>query len=130
MTAQDYKNKGFKISLHIDQAEIDAKEELAYNSYVLPILPNADRESEEVKNAIMAVTFLLLAQAFVFATRAGAKQKNTAQSSKPDDFAILNESASRAFASVEVLKNLDGANKKPKVIDVAHIYFKTQFFYI
>lgn len=130
MTAQDYKNNGYKISLHIDQAEIDAKEDLAFKCYVLPIIPTADREDENVRNVIMAITFVMLAQGYIFATRAGGKQKNTAQSSTPNDFAILNEGASRALAYLEILKTQEGAVAKPNVIDVAHLFLKTQFFYI
>ena len=128
MTAQDYINKGYRLSLHTAQAEIDAKEELAFKSYIKPILPNAEKESEEVKDALMALAFLLLLQANIFSTRSGAKVKNAPQSSNPTEWQILNENTVTAHRCIEELKTLPNAEKKPKIYDVAHIYFRTQYF--
>jgi hypothetical protein len=128
MTAQDYINKGYRLSLHTAQAEIDAKEELAFKSYILPILPTAEKESEEVKDALMALAFLLLLQANIFSTRSGAKIKNAPQSINPTEWQILNENTVIAHRCLEELKTLPNAEKKPKIYDVAHIYFRTQYF--
>lgn len=128
MTAQDYINNGYRLSLHTPQAEITAKEELAYNSYVKPILPNADREADEIKSTIMAIAFLLLLQASIFATRSGAKIKNAPQSSNANEWQILNETAVMAHSYIENLKNSPEAVPNAKIYDVAHIYFRTQFF--
>ena len=130
MTAQDYINKGYRLSLHTAQAEIDAKEELAFKSYILPILPNAEKESEEVKDALMALAFLLLLQANIFSTRSGAKIKNAPQSTNPTEWQILNENTVIAHRYLEDLKILPNAVSKPKIYDVAHIYFRTQSFNI
>ena len=130
MTAQDYINKGYRLSLHTAQAEIDAKEELAFKSYILPILPNAEKESEEVKDALMALAFLLLLQANIFSTRSGAKIKNAPQSTNPTEWQILNENTVIAHRYLEDLKILPNAVSKPKIYDVAHIYFRTQYFNI
>ena len=128
MTAQDYINRGYRLSLHTPQAEIDAKEDLAFRSYIKPILPNAEKDSEEVQDALMALTFLLLLQANIFGTRSGAKLKNAPQSTNPTEWQILNENTVTAHRSIEELKELPGAEKKPKIYDVAHIYFRTQYF--
>lgn len=128
MTAQDYINKGYRLSLHTAQAEIDAKEELAFKSYILPILPNAEKESEEVKDALMALAFLLLLQANIFSTRSGAKVKNAPQSINPTEWQILNENTVIAHRYIEELKALPNAVTKPRIYDVAHIYFRTQYF--
>lgn len=128
MTAQDYINKGYRLSLHTPQAEIDAKEELAFKSYIKPILPNAEKESEEVKDALMALAFLLLLQANIFSTRSGAKVKNAPQSINPTEWQILNENTVIAHRCLEELKALPNAVSKPKIYDVAHIYFRTQYF--
>lgn len=128
MTAQDYINNGYRLSLHTPQAEITAKEELAYNSYVKPILPNADREAEEVKSAIMAIAFLLLLQASIFATRSGAKIKTAPQSNNANEWQILNETAVTAHSFIENLRTNPEAVPNAKIYDVAHIYFRTQFF--
>jgi hypothetical protein len=128
MTAQDYINKGYRLSLHTAQAEIDAKEELAFKSYILPILPSAEKESEEVQDALMALAFLLLLQANIFSTRSGAKLKNAPQSTNPTEWQILNENTVIAHRCLEELKTLPNAEKKPKIYDVAHIYFRTQYF--
>ena len=128
MTAQDYINRGYRLSLHTPQVEIDAKEDLAFKSYILPILPNAEKDSEEVKEALMALAFLLLLQANIFSTRAGAKIKNTPQSTNPTEWQILNENTVTAHRFIEELKMLPNAEKTPKIYDVAHIYFRTQYF--
>lgn len=128
MTAQDYINRGYRLSLHTAQAEIDAKEDLAFKSYIKPILPNAEKDNEEVQCALMALTFLLLLQANIFGTRSGAKLKNAPQSTNPTEWQILNENTVTAHRSIEELKELPGAEKKPKIYDVAHIYFRTQYF--
>lgn len=128
MTAQDYINKGYRLSLHTAQTEIDAKEELAFKSYILPILPNSEKESEEVKGALMAISFLLLLQANIFSTRSGAKIKNAPQSTNPTEWQILNEYTVMAHRYLEDLKILPNAVTKPRIYDVAHIYFRTQYF--
>lgn len=128
MTAQDYMNKGYRLSLHTPQAEIDAKEDLAFKSYIKPILPNAEKESEEVKDALMALAFLLLLQANIFSTRSGAKIKNAPQSINPTEWQILNENTVVAHRYLEELETLPNAVTKPRVYDVAHIYFRTQYF--
>lgn len=128
MTAQDYINRGYRLSLHTPQAEIDAKEELAYKSYILPILPNVEKESEEVKEALMALTFLLLLQANIFGTRSGAKVKNAPQSTNATEWQILNEYTVTAHRYIEELKALPYAISNPKIYDVAHIFFRTQYF--
>lgn len=128
MTAQDYINKGYRLSLHTAQAEIDAKEELAFKSYIKPILPDSEKDSEEVKDALMALAFLLLLQSNIFSTRSGAKIKNAPQSSNPTEWQILNENTVIAYRCLEELKSLPNAVSKPKLYDVAHIYFRTQYF--
>lgn len=128
MTAQEYINNGYRLSIHTPQAEITAKEELAYNSYVKPILPNADREADEIKRTIMALTFLLLLQANIFSTRSGAKIKTAPQSSNANEWQILNETAVMAHSYIENLKASPEAMPNAKIYDVAHIYFRTQYF--
>lgn len=128
MTAQDYINRGYRLSLHTPQAEIDAKEELAFKSYILPILPNSEKESENIKDALMALSFLLLLQSNIFSTRSGAKVKNAPQSINPTEWQILNENTVMAHRCIEELKMLPNAEKKPKIYDVAHVYFRTQYF--
>lgn len=128
MTAQDYINRGYRLSLHTPQAEIDAKEDLAFKSYIKPILPDSEKESEEVQEALMALAFLLLLQANIFSTRSGAKIKNAPQSSNPTEWQILNEYTVMAHRYIEELKALPYAISKPKIYDVAHIYFRTQYF--
>lgn len=130
MTAQDYINNGYRLSIHTPQAEINAKEELAYNSYIKPILPNADKEADEIKRTIMALAFLLLLQANIFSTRSGAKIKTAPQSSNANEWQILNETAVTAHSYLENLKNSPEAVPNAKIYDVAHIYLRTQFFYL
>lgn len=127
MTAQEYINDGFNLSLHIDQNKINRAERLAMQNYIKPIAgdePNA----EQVRSALMATAFLILLQNTLAETRAGAKIKNTPQSNNAEDYTILSQWAIQADAELKQLRNITG-NHTAKINDVAKIYFKTQYFH-
>lgn len=130
MTAQDYINRGYRVSLHISQAEIDLKENQVVKCYIEPATGgNVDVEDEDVKNAIMAFTYILILQNSIIGTRSGARIKTTPQSTTASEQAIIDQTASDAHYYLQVLCD-KFAVKKPRITDIAHIYFRTQYFNI
>lgn len=130
MTAQDYINKGYRISLHTSQTEIELKENQVVKCYIEPATGgNVDVEDEDVKNAIMAFTYILILQNSIIGTRAGAKIKTTLQSTTASEQSIIDQVASDAHYYLQVLCERFEV-KKPKIVDIAHIYFRTQYFNI
>ena len=129
MTANDYQNKGYKISQLVLQAVIDKAEDTAKSAYIYPIISNAQTTDEDVKNAVMAIAYLIMCRNNVFVTRAGAKTKTTLQSEKPYSDSVSDEQVLECGRLLEVLRNKENANRDAKVVDVAKIFFKTNYFY-
>lgn len=130
MTAQDYKDRGYRISQHVSDKEIELKENQVVKCYIEPATDgNVDLEDEDVKNAIMAFTYILILQNSIIGTRSGAKIKSTLQSTTASEQTIIDQTASDAHHYLQVLCDKFMV-KKPKIVDIAHIYFKTQYFNI
>lgn len=128
MTPQDYKNKGFELSLNLNQSVIDRAESDVIRSYVTPILPTYQSSDEDVKSCIMNFAFLLILQrTTVKATRAGAKEKNDAYGITASTENRLQECALSAHSSLEVLRKKEGANAKAEIYDICGVYFQTNF---
>lgn len=131
MTPTDYKNKGYKVSLQMEQAVIDKAEATAMGAYILPILPDATTADNDVKNAVMALAFLLMCYDGTFVTRSGAKGKNTPTSSENKSTETIAGTNSLECARLlDILKTKDGAEKNPKIVDVAKIYFSSNYFHL
>lgn len=131
MTAQEYRQAGYKVSAQIDQSEIDRAEKDVLQAYVYPILSDADPTGDEVvRDTVMSFAFLLLLQRSISATRSGAKEKTTPQSVSADLWHILSMQAATCQMKIDALKQKTGANLKAEVKDICGIYFRTQYFYI
>ena len=130
MTAQDYRDRGYRISQHVSDKEIELKENQVVKCYIEPATDgNVDLEDEDVKNAIMAFNYILILQNSIIGTRSGAKIKTTLQSTTASEQTIIDQTASDAHHYLQVLCDKFMV-KKPKIVDIAHIYFKTQYFNI
>lgn len=77
MTAQDFIEAGYKVSLQIQQREIDRAVADVTAAYVAKV--TTDTESESARAAIMQLAFIALCQRNTFATRAGGKLKLSPQ---------------------------------------------------
>lgn len=77
MTAQDFIANGYKVSLQIQQGEIDHAVADVTAAYVAKV--TTDTTTDEAKAAIMQLAFILLCQRNTFATRAGCKLKLSPQ---------------------------------------------------
>lgn len=130
MTAQDYRDRGYRITQHVSDKEIELKENQVVKCYITPATDgNVDIEDEDVKNAIMAFTYILILQNSIIGTRSGAKIKTTLQSTTASEQTIIDQTASDAHHYLQVLCDKFMV-KKPKIVDIAHIYFRTQYFNI
>ena len=77
MTAQDFITNGYKVSLQIQQGEIDRAVADVTAAYVDKV--TTDNTTTTARAAIMQLAFILLCQRNTFATRAGGKLKLSPQ---------------------------------------------------
>ena len=77
MTAQDFIANGYKVSLQIQQGEIDRAVADVTAAYVDKV--TTDNITATASAAIMQLAFILLCQRNTFATRAGGKLKLSPQ---------------------------------------------------
>lgn len=129
MTPQEYANKGFAVSLHIDQSVIDRAEADVRAAYVTPIV-GVNAQGEAVNDAIANLAFMIMTQRNVFVTRSGAKEKTNANSRTVEAWETLQEMAHTCAMKIAALRELSGANKTAEVNDICRLYFKTNFFYV
>jgi hypothetical protein len=129
MTASDYKNAGYGLSQLIDQAVITRAENDVISAYLVPLLGHVPMEGEKavepVKTAFMGLSFLLIQQRSITATRAGAKTKLSEQSNTPTYDDLLRQSAPTC---VRYLSMIDEDAYK-KVSDICRVFFTTNYFY-
>lgn len=129
MTPQEYANKGFAVSLHIDQAIIDRAEADVRAAYVTPIL-GENAQGANVDDAVANLAFMAMTQRNVFVTRSGAKEKTNVNSRTADTWDTLQEMAHTCAMKITALRMLPGANKEAEVNDICRLYFKTNFFHV
>ena len=77
MTAQEFIANGYKVSLQIQQGEIDRAVADVTAAYVAKV--TNETTTDAAKAAIMQLAFILLCQRNTFATRAGGKLKLSPQ---------------------------------------------------
>lgn len=131
MNVQDYRAAGFGLSTMIDQAVVTRAENDVVAAYIVPLcgnVPTADeREREPLKTAIMSLSFLLVQQRSTFATRAGAKNKLSEQSSTPTYDDLLRQNGASCAIALKAI----APDKEPSELcsDICRIFFKTNYFY-
>lgn len=125
MTKDQYQDAGFRLSLQIEQADIDRAENEVKTAYIAPI--TTDYTTELAKSAIMNLAFLWLLQHSIFATRAGAKTVNITSANTPANDDVLRQCAWDCHYALEALKqSID--KDDVEVLDICRIYFKTNYF--
>ena len=136
MNVQDYKNAGYEMSQYIDQSKVNLAEVDAARNYLEPLgvavnytMPGQliDLQDAPVKDALMCLAFLIVLQRTTFATRAGSKEKTTAQSMQADRWTILEQWAAPAQEKLQVLAARTGLKPWRACKDIAGVYFKTHF---
>lgn len=130
MTPTDYRTAGFRVSLQIPQPIIDRLEKQVKSAYIDRIVPNIDTESELYKRSLMTLTFGLMVKRNLFATRAGAKMKQSPENSSDPEVWYNTETINLdCDAVIRELRAAEGAVKDAKIVDVIGIYFKTNFWH-
>ena len=125
MTKQEYQDKGFRLSLQIEQADIDRAEKAVTDAYIAPLTD--DRTSELVVSAIMNFAFLWLLQHSLYNTRSGAKSVNITSAITPNNEDVLRQCAWDCHQSLQALRE-DVGKADVKVLDICRIYFSNNFF--
>lgn len=130
MTVAEYIAQGFEISLHLDQSIVDRAERDVRAAYITPLYPVIADETEpaEVTDAVYNLAFLLMLQRNVFATRSGAKLKQTNDSRDAERSDVLRQCAYTCAQKLEAVRQLPGAVAGAKVTDICRIYLKTNYF--
>lgn len=131
MTPTEYRNAGFRMSLQVPQEVINRFETEVKTSYINPIVPNMLATDDLYKRATMTLAFALMVKRNIFATRAGAKMKQSPEnSSDPEVWYNTDNVNLDCYAVIEELRQSQGAVKDAKVVDVIGIYFRTNFWHI
>lgn len=117
------------MSTLISQATIDRAEADIKAAYLVPIVGN-NLETTEAVDALANLTFLLILQRTIFATRAGAKIKTTLTSQEAGEWQKISQQASVCHLKLEALRSIDGANAAAQIVDICKIYFSTNYFNI
>lgn len=125
MTKQEYQNAGFRLSLQIEQEDIDRAEREVITAYIAPLTD--DRAGEVVKSAIMNLAFLWLLQHGIYNTRAGAKSVNITSASTPSSDEILRQCSWDCHAALQAIRESE-AKESAKIFDICRIYFSTNYF--
>lgn len=124
MTIADYRGFGFEVSQYIEQSAIDRAERDVTAAYLEPL----GLDAEYIPN-VPSLVYLLLLQRSIFATRAGAKIKQTAESRDAGEDFRLRELASTCVLELQRAAAVSGGNVE-QVTDICKIFFKTNYFYL
>ncbi len=129
MSITDYRQAGFLVSVHIEQAIIDRAERDVMQAYIEPIVSDADLSASLVaREAFMQLVCLLCLQRSIIATRSGAKEKTTPQSMTADRWNILSQESLTAIMKMQRLADDAGvAEWHKRVTDICGILFNTQY---
>ena len=130
MNVQDYRAAGYGLSVAIDQAVIDRAVSDVLSAYIVPLVGHkptqAESDAEPLKTAIMALSFLLVQQRSVVATRAGAKTKMTEQSNTPTYDDIMRQNARSCVRALCVLNT--SVNPAKVCNDICGLFFRSNYF--
>lgn len=130
MTPAEYRSAGFRVSLQVPQKLLDRFEKQVVSAYIKPIVPAMTDTEELYKRATMTLAFGLMVKRNLFATRSGAKMKQSPENSSDPDVWYSTETVNFDCHQVlEELRQTEGAVKSAKVNDIIGIYFKTNFWH-
>lgn len=130
MNVQDYKIAGYPISQQISQDVIDRAESDVQAAYITPLVRNATVDCDvEAREALMACACYLVMQRSIVATRAGGKEKQTAQSTHADRWALLEQWSGACRVRLQALAEKVGVCSVRSLIDdrLCGFYFSTLY---
>ena len=124
MTAEQYREAGYRVSLQVTQTEIDRLEADVTAAYIAKVDPTFSATDTDVVAAVMQLAAILLLNRHAIATRSGGKTKDTPQQS------------TNAYASQGDVDNADRLLRKVQTVsglpsklvdDIAGIYYRNTF---
>ena len=137
MTAKEYQEHGFRLSLQVQQAEIVLAENAVYCAYLASTYGDKTQaEVEQVTSAdgwatntplaecVANLAFLYLAQKSILATRSGGKVPNSLSAATAGGWDNLAQAAKDCAYSLKRCNVADG-----DMDDICGIYFKSNYFY-
>lgn len=128
MTKQEYQDAGFRLSLQVDQVDIDRAEREVTEAYCKPVAPELNITNATYRSTVMNLAFLWLLQHSIFGTRSGAKGVQVTSAITPTNADILRECAWDCHFGLQNLKSLANTPDDVRVTDICRIYFSTNFF--
>ena len=128
MTKQEYQDAGFRLSLQVEQVDIDRAEREVTEAYCKPIAPDMDTTQEAYRKALMNLAFLWLLQHSLFGTRSGSKGVQITSATTPTNADFLRECAWDCHLALQSLKTVANTPDGVRVTDICRIYFSTNFF--
>lgn len=125
MTAKEYRDRGYEVSMQIEQAVIDRAEREITEAYIKP-LTDKGVEDADVKEAVFALAYLRMTQQRFFATRSGGKTKTNEFGQDYDQWAKVAEWG--AVCDMWLSKVAKANGKRTDVVtDICRIYFKSNW---
>lgn len=126
MKAVDLKNAGYRVGLQVSDEDVANAEAIVTQSYIVPITKD-NGTSENYTAAKMALVFIALTTANVYATRAGGKTKLSPQLSERGGASQLDyENADRELRKLQASNvNFTQGRLDGIVDDVLHVYFRS-----
>ncbi|MBQ1573107.1 MAG: hypothetical protein IIZ78_18400 [Clostridiales bacterium] len=130
MTPTEYRKAGYRVSLQVPQELINRLETEVQAAYITPIAPTLATTDDLYKRATMTLAFALMVKRNLFATRSGAKMKQSPEnSSDPEVWYNTDNINLDCNAVIQELRKTQGAVKDAEFVDVIGIYFKTNFWH-
>lgn len=128
MNVQEYKQQGYNLSVQIDQTVIDRAEKDVMDAYLGPITQGREIDPQIVSAAVMALAFMLILQRSIAGTRAGAKEKTSAQSVQADRWQIVEQCAGACQLRLAEVAQAAGCEKPWRVVhDLCGVYYNSRF---
>ena len=126
MNVQDYKSRGFAMSVQIDQSAIDRAEADVRSAYLDPIGSRTEDNGCEYDDALMQLAYTLVLQRSIVATRAGAKEKTTAQSVSAERYNVQVQQVAACQFRLNQYAVKNGVEKPWRLVtDICRIYWKS-----
>lgn len=114
------------MSVQIDQSAIDRAEADVRSAYLDPIGSRTEDNGREYDDALMQLAYTLVLQRSIVATRAGAKEKTTAQSVSAERYNVQVQQVAACQFRLNQYAVKNGIEKPWRLVtDICRIYWKS-----
>lgn len=126
MTAEWYRNHGYEISANFSDSVIAKAEKEVWDAYVVPVLPEADPEDEQMQLLFAPLAYYYLCLSNAKITRKGVKSK-TDENSNTIIYNVEHLMAERASAYQAFYKIAAKCDKPFEVQDILQLWFTSAY---